>query len=169
MQAAIESERATFIGDPKEFVAARIKELATTDSQFGAALPLPAVNAAKLRPDLGLAQIVAACMEAYAGRAALGERAAELLTDPASGRTTRQLLGHFDTVSYRELWSRARALAGFWHYDDHRSLRANDLLCIIAFAGVDFATVDLGAIHNGAVVVPLQTNAPLTQLLASLH
>jgi len=147
------------------FVDARLKELIASDAQFRAALPLAPVNAAKLRPGLGLAQVVATCMEAYAGRPALGQRASLLVTDPATGRTTRQLLKDFETVSYREVWSRARALANVWHHDEARSLRANDRLCIIAFAGLDFSTVDLAAIHNGAVVVPLQTNGPLPQLL----
>lgn len=43
---------------------------------------------------------------------------------------------------------------------------ADDLLCILAFAGIDLATVDLAAIHNGAVVVPIQTNAPIQQLVS---
>lgn len=149
----------------RAFVPARMKELAATDAQFRAALGDPAVNAAKLRPGLGLAQIVASCLEGYGGRPALGRRAAEIVTDPATGRTVRRLLSHFETLSYRELWDRARALAALWHHGGERALRADDLLCIIAFAGIDFVTVDLAALHNGVVVVPLQTNAAPAQLL----
>jgi len=147
-----------------EFVAARIQELMDSDAQFRAACSLPAVNAARLRKDLGLAQLAALVMEAYAERPALATRAAEASIDPATGRSARRLLEHFETVSYGELWARARALAALWHHDPRRALRADEQICIIAFAGVDFVTVDLAAIHNGAVVVPLQTNGALPQL-----
>ncbi|UXJ50237.1 carboxylic acid reductase [Pseudomonas citronellolis] len=145
-------------------LAERIKALMEHDAQFRQAMPLPAINDAKVNPELGLAQTMAMCMEGYSDRPALAQRATELVTDPANRRVTRRLLPRFETLSYSELWARARALANLWHHDETRQLRANDFLCIIAFAGVDFVTVDLAAIHNGAVVVPLQTNAPLAQL-----
>lgn len=87
-----------------------------------------------------------------------------MVSDPDSGRVSRHLLSHFETISYAELWARVRALAGFWQHDEARPLRADDRLCIIAFAGCDFVTADLAAIHNGSVVIPMQTNAPLAQL-----
>ena len=154
------------VAKPNEQTTARIAELAAADAQFRAALPIKSVNEAKLRPELGLAQIAALVMEAYAERPALAQRATELITDRATGRASRQTLPRFDTVTYRDLWSRARALATAWYRDDREPLRANNFLCILAFAGIDFATVDLAAIHNGAVVVPMQTNGALPQLLA---
>ncbi|HSV47726.1 MAG TPA: carboxylic acid reductase [Ramlibacter sp.] len=150
-------------------VADRMKALMVGDAQFRAAVPLPAVAEAKSRPELNLAQITAVVMEGYADRPALAQRATRLVTDPASGRRSLELLDVFQSLSYRELWSRARALAGVWHHDADRSLRADEFLCILAFAGIDFATVDLAAIHNGAVVVPVQTNAPLHQQAAILQ
>jgi fatty acid CoA ligase FadD9 len=146
-------------------IAQRIERLKAEDASFRAALPDPEVTAARGQAELGLAQIVQVVMEGYADRAALATRASELVTD-AAGRTSRRLLPNFETMSYRELWARARALASLWYHDAVRSLRADDRLCILAFAGTDFVTVDLAAIHNGAVVVPLQTNAPLAQLQA---
>jgi len=143
----------------------RIEKLKAEDAAFRAALPGPDITEARGRTELGLAQIVQVVMEGYAQRAALATRASELVTD-AAGRRSRRLLPHFETVTYRELWARVRALAGLWYHDADRALRADDRLCILAFAGTDFVTVDLAAIHNGAVVVPLQTNAPLAQLQA---
>lgn len=157
------------VAGPAGQIAARVAELAANDAQFRAALPIATVNDAKLRPDLGLAQIAALIMEAYADRPALAQRATELVTDRITGRRERQLLPRFETVSYGELWSRARDLANAWHHDSTRPLRANDSLCILAFAGIDFATVDLAAIHNGAIVVPLQTNGAFQQLRAILN
>ncbi|PMS29200.1 oxidoreductase [Paraburkholderia rhynchosiae] len=127
-------------------------------------MPIAAVNEAKLRPGLGLAQIVAVCLEAYADRPALARRATSVVADPVTGRASLRLEPAFETLTYRQLWSRARALANTWYHSESSPLRANDLLCVIAFAGVDFTTVDLAAIHNGVVVVPLQTNAPQQQL-----
>ena len=156
---------ASFVGTPSEFVTVRTQELMRSDAQFRAAASLPQINEAKQRAELGLAQIAALVMDAYADRPALGVRAMDQVTDSATGRTRRRLLDHYETISYRELWARARALATLWHHDEARPLRANDLMCIVAFAGMDFATVDLAAIHNGAVFVPMQTNAPMSHLL----
>jgi fatty acid CoA ligase FadD9 len=145
-------------------IAAHVAKLCASDTQFRDAMPIPAISEARNRSELGLAQIMATCLEPYADRPALARRATEPVTDPQTGRLTRRLLDHFETVSYRELWSRACALASAWHHDEARHLRADELMCILAFAGIDFVTVDLAAIHNGAVVVPLQTNAPIPQL-----
>ena len=150
---------------PAEQMAARVKELMVSDPQFRDAAPLAEITEAKQRRELGLAQIAALVMEAYADRPALGHRATELTTDPQTGRKTRQLLKAFETVTYRELWSRAQALAGVWHHDAAKRLGADEFLCILAFAGIDYATVDLAAIHCGAVVVPMQTKAPVKQLV----
>jgi len=153
------------VASDSDFVADRLKQLSTSDPAFHAALADPAVERAKLNPKLGLAEIIELVMTAYADRPALAQRATEFVVDSGSGRTTRRLLDEWDMISYRALWSRTRHLAGFWYHDAARRLRADDRICIIAFAGLDFATVDLAALHNGAVVVPMQTSAPLPQLL----
>ncbi|MFV9650411.1 carboxylic acid reductase [Pseudomonas citrulli] len=145
-------------------LAEHIKALVTQDAQLQGAMPLSPISDAKVNPALGLAQTVALCMEGYSDRPALAQRGIDHVSDPVTGRVSRRLLQHFTTLSYGELWGRAKALASLWQHDDARQLRANDFLCIIAFAGSDFVTVDLAAIHNGAVVAPLQTNAPLGQL-----
>src|ERR1700751_6011157 len=95
----------------------RIERLNAEDPQFRDAYPLEAVNAAKRQPGLRLAQLVQIVMEGYADRPALGQRARELVTDGATGRTTLRLLTRFDTITYRELWARARAVAADWHHD----------------------------------------------------
>lgn len=143
--------------------AERMKHLMSGDAQFRATLPLAAVDEARFAPGLNLAQTVAVVMEGYADRPALMQRATRPVTDAATGRCSLELLPSFRSVSYGQLWSEARALAGVWHHDDSLSLRADEFLCILAFAGAGFVTVDLAAIHNGAVVVPVQTNAPRQQ------
>lgn len=119
---------ASFVLPPTEFVGQRLKELIATDEQFRAVLPDAGVNDAKLKNNLGLAQIVATCMESYADRPALARRATELVTDPATGRATRRILKRYETVSYSESWARSRALAGVSGTTTTRPLRANDLM-----------------------------------------
>ncbi|MGV3768615.1 MAG: carboxylic acid reductase [Sphingobium phenoxybenzoativorans] len=147
-----------------DFVQRRLKELRATDEQFRNAIPDAEVTRAKLDPSLGLAQLVAMAMEAYADRPAVGQRATQLVHDPRTGRTSRELLDHYESFTYADIWERARALAAMWHRDEKRSLRAYDKLCVMAFAGVDFTIADLAAIHNGTVVVPIQTNGALSTL-----
>ena len=147
-------------------IADRLKFLVETDAQVSGALPDPLINTAKRVSGMGFARIVATCMEGYADRAALAERAVALKVDPATGRATREIQKHFETTSYATLWERARHLAAFWHDDAGQPLKADDFLCILAFGSVDFVTVDLAGIHNGAVLVPLQANGALQQSLS---
>ncbi|MEU6871795.1 carboxylic acid reductase [Streptomyces sp. NPDC046751] len=118
--------------------------------------PLEAVTAAVRDPGKGLAEVMAAVLEGYGDRPALGERVEEA--------STTRLLPKFDTISYRELWARVRAVAGTWHHDPRHPLSAGDRICVIGFASTDYATLDLACIHSGVVSVPLQSSAPLSQL-----
>jgi fatty acid CoA ligase FadD9 len=143
--------------------ARRLERLRTEDPQFRESFPLEAVAAAKRQPGLRLAQLVQIVMEGYSDRPALGQRARELVIDPPSGRRTLRLLHRFDTITYRELWARSRAIASAWHHDDTHPLEAGDFVCILGFTSTDYATLILACIHLGAVIVPLQTSAPATQ------
>ncbi|QNP71119.1 thioester reductase domain-containing protein [Streptomyces roseirectus] len=110
---------------------------------------------ASVDPGQALAEVMAAVMESYGDRPALGERA----KDPATG----ELLPRFDTVSYRELWARIRAVAARWH-DPEYPLGPGERLCTLGFPSVDQATLDLASIHAGVVPVPLQHSATRSQL-----
>src|SRR5579862_7622062 len=142
---------------------ARLEALRAQDPQFRDSFPLASVNAAKRQPGLRIAQIVQLVMEGYADRPALGQRVRELMTDPASGRKTLRLLPRFNTITYGQLWARSRALASDWHRHEQHALQAGDFVCILGFASPDYATHILASIHLGAVVVPLQTSAPVAQ------
>jgi fatty acid CoA ligase FadD9 len=103
---------ATPIPGTTEALKARcIEKLSVDDAQFRMSFPLDSVNAAKRQPGLRLAQVVQIVMEGYADRPALAQRARDLVTDPATGRKSSRLLPRFDTISYRDLWTRARAVA----------------------------------------------------------
>ncbi|MDT7754606.1 MAG: fatty acid CoA ligase FadD9, partial [Mycobacterium sp.] len=79
----------------------------------------------------------------------------------ADGRTTADLLPRFDTVTYGQLWERVRAAAAALN---GQPVQSGDRVAILGFTSVDYAVVDTALTQLGAVSVPLQTSAPLTQL-----
>ncbi|GAB3482332.1 carboxylic acid reductase [Amycolatopsis cihanbeyliensis] len=152
------------IGDSDAEEERRVAELCANDPQVRDAAPLEAVSAVVRESDLPLARIVQTLMEHYADRPALGERATEPVTDPQTGRTSLRLLPRFETITYRELWAAVRAIAAEWRHDPRHSLSAGDVVCVLGFTSSDYAMLDLACIHLGAVAVPLQSSAPVSQL-----
>lgn len=146
----------------------RFQELCEADHQVRDAIPIESVTEAIREPGLRLPQIVATVMEGYADRPALGQRAVELVTD-ATGRRTLRLLPTFETITYRELWTRARAVASAWYGDADHPVRPGDFVAVLGFTSVDYTTVDLACIHLGAATVPLQSGASVGQLTAILE
>ncbi|HME48414.1 carboxylic acid reductase [Mycobacterium sp.] len=145
----------------EERLARRVADLYATDRQFADARPNEAVSNAIDRPGLRLPQIVQTVVGGYADRPALAHRALQFVEDPGTGRTSAELLPTFETLSYRELWDRAglvaAALAG-------EPVRPGDRVCVLGFASTDYTTIDVALIRLGAVEVPLQTGAPVSQL-----
>jgi len=142
----------------------RLVDLCANDPQFAAAVPDQAISAAIDEPRLRLPEIVRMVMAGYADRPALGARAIELISDPSTGRTGVELLPRFDTVSYGELWDRISALARDLAAGPSPAVRAGDKVGIVGFASVDYTVVDLAMVELGAVVVPMHTGTPVTQL-----
>ncbi len=147
-----------------ERLARRIADLYATDQQFADARPSEEVAAAIDQPDPRLPQIVRTVMEGYADRPVLGRRAVRFVEDPETGRTSLELLPRFETVSYRELWDRVGAVASALTGDPAHSVRPGDRVCVLGFSSVDYTTVDVALVQMGAVSVPLQASAPVTQL-----
>jgi fatty acid CoA ligase FadD9 len=139
----------------------RIQNLSASDPQFAAARPDEGVSAAIARPGLRLSRLVQTVMVGYANRPALGQRAVQLVKNPHTGRTTAELLPRFETITYRQLWQRAGAIASAWA---NKPIRPGDRVCVLGFTSVDYTIIDVALIRLGAVAVPLQTNAALTQL-----
>ena len=152
-----------------ERVTARHERLLATDAQYRAAMPLEAVGERKKDPAVRMGQLIATVMETYAARPALGRRATRIVTDTTTGRRSQQLLDHFETTSYAEVWAQVRALASVWQHDAAVRVAPGELVCILGFAGAGYAVTDLATTFVGGVSVPLQTNAPLptlTQIVA---
>ena len=142
----------------------RIGDMYATDRQFAEARPSEAITAAINEPGLRLPQLVRTVMEGYADRPALAKRAVRFVNDAQTGRTSLELLPRFDTVSYRQLWNRVGAVASALTNDPVHALRPGDRVCVLGFTSVDYTIVDVALVQVGAVSVPLQTSAPVTQL-----
>jgi fatty acid CoA ligase FadD9 len=147
-----------------ERVARRIEELRAGDAQFRDAWPIPAVIEAAREPGLRLAQVLQTLVDGYADRPALGYRVREVVKDPDTGRTSTRLLPSFDTVTYRELWGHVGAIASAFHQDPVEPVNPGDFVATVGFASPDYLTVDLVCSYLGLVSVPLQHNAPVSQL-----
>ena len=145
----------------EERFARRLQGLYANDAQFAAAKPSAAIAEAIKQPDLPLARLIQTVMEGYADRPALGQRAVRFVTDPSTGGTSLESLPRFETITYRELWDRVNAFANALT----AQVRPGDRLCILGFTSVDYTTVDVATVQLGAVSVPLQTSAAVTQLL----
>lgn len=149
--------------DQWERLALRRERLYAEDAQFRDARPDDLVAEKVRRPGLRIAEAMATVMEGYSDRPALGQRARQVITDAATGRSALSFLPTFDTVSYGELWERVRALASDWLHHRKHPVQAGDFVCVLGFASIDYTAIELACIHLGAVVVPLQTSAPATQ------
>jgi fatty acid CoA ligase FadD9 len=148
----------------EERLARRIADLYATDQQFADARPSDAITLAVEQPGLRLPEMVRTVMEGYAERPALGERAVHLVEDPQTGRTSLELLPRFETVSYRELWERAGAVANAFTANPTAPVRPGERVCVLGFASLDYTVIDVALVRIGAVCVPLQTSAPVAQL-----
>src|SRR6476620_5044018 len=142
-------------------LARRISDLYATDQQFADARPSETVATAIESSELRLPQIIQTVIDGYPDRPALGQRAVEFVTDPATGRTSAELLPRFDTVTYRELSNRVNSVAAAL---TQYPVEPGDRVAILGFTSIDYTTVDMALLRLGAVSVPLQTSAPVAQL-----
>src|ERR1700733_534303 len=149
--------------DRDERLARRTAELFDNDPQFRATAPIPEVIEAACTPGLRLTEVFERIVEGYADRPALGQRPREVVTD-ADGRTSVQLQPRFETISYREVWDRVRAIASAWSHDPENPVSAGDVVATVGFSSADYLVVDLVCAYLGLVTVPLQHNAPVSRL-----
>jgi fatty acid CoA ligase FadD9 len=159
-----ESILAAQSGTQRERVSQRIGQLSSDEEQFRNATPDLSLQEAARRPGLRLPQILEMFVEGYADRPALGWRARSLTTDPATGRTTAQLLPRFDTMTYRDLWANVRAIATAWRHDAENPVTPGDFVATVGFASPEYLTLDLVCGYLGLVSVPLQQSAAASRL-----
>jgi fatty acid CoA ligase FadD9 len=138
----------------------RFEKLTSSDAQLLAAQPDPAITAILDGSGVLLTDVIHTVMSGYADRPALGQRVVEFVTD-GNGRTVAELQPRFDTLTYRETWTRVRALADALA---DNPVRPGDCVATLGFTSADYAIVDMALSLAGAVAVPLQTSAPVQQL-----
>lgn len=136
----------------------RLRELVSADAEVRDRLPDPAVAERVRQPGIGLAQVVNEVMTGYADRVALGERH-EKLGEDSSTRTSSP----YQTLTFRQLWSHARAAASAWHHSLSVGPDSGDMLCSIGAGSINYATLELACIAAGVVSVPLITNSSPAQ------
>jgi len=141
----------------------RTEYLLSHDPQIRAAAPIAEVVAAARVPGLRLPEVLNTLVEGYADRPALGTRARALSTDDTTGRSQTRLLPHFDTITYRGLWSDVLAVANAWH-EAPSPVQPGEFVATIGFASADYLTVDLVCGYLGLVAVPLQHNSSASRL-----
>lgn len=139
----------------------RIAQLVASDPQITAAQPDPGVAEVVSFPGLRLTQVVQTVFDGYADRPALGARAVDYVTDPATGRTGAHLLPRFDTITYAELADRVRNLSAALCA---AAVRPGDRVAVLGFTSVDYTVIDVTLGQIGAVSVPLQTSAAVSTL-----
>ena len=137
--------------------ARRVLELAADDPQLQKLMPDESVIAEIVRKDQTLAGIVEAMLDGYADRPALGERVYDVVKGE-SGRHVRSLRPEFQTVTYREIARRARAIATVWQQDEGRRVAPGQTVCFFGFASTDFVVLDLACVLAQGMAVPLQTS-----------
>jgi len=137
----------------------RFDRLIADDAQFAAARPDPRVTQAVADPDVRLTDLIRTVMTGYADRPALGQRAVDFVTG-ADGRTRSVLRPWFDTLTYAEVFRRAQGLASVLA---GHTVDVDDRVAILGFTSSDYVIVDVASALAGAVVVPLQTRAPVDQ------
>ncbi|MBP2478387.1 fatty acid CoA ligase FadD9 [Crossiella equi] len=123
------------------------------DEQVVAARPKPSVQARRADREASLGQLVSAVFDGYADRPALGQRAAELVTE--DGRRRHRLLPEFTTITYRELANRVAAVASGLRPRVGRG----EFVGILGHTSPDLVTLDLACLPLDAVSVPLQASA----------
>ena len=148
---------------------ARAAVLLEADASVRAVMPLPAVSDAISRPGMRASRIIRELLTAYADRPALGERMSDVVVDPRSGETVLIYRPGFRTITYRHLDRRVQAIARSWRSGSPVAVAPGRLVCLMGFASIDYASVDLACTYVGAVSVPLQTNMHADDLVKVLR
>lgn len=111
------------------------------------------------RPDATVAQMTLRAFDVYRDRPALGWRASH----------GGQLDDDFTIIDYAELERRVLNTAAAFAHDHAFGLEPGDPVAILAFANVDFATLNLTLGLCGLPIVPLQTTASVEQLVGMVN
>ena len=136
----------------------RVLKLAETDPQLALHMPNADLWEGLKDINLPLANRIDNLLSGYGDRPALGERAYRLQDTKGNGDLTRVYDSAFDAITYAEFRDRIRSVAAAWATQDKFRVNPDDLVCMMGFAGIDFAALDVACIYIQAVSVPIQAN-----------
>ena len=135
----------------------RVLELTKNDPQVASHMPREDLWENLRNDSTPLANRIDKLLEEYGDRPALGERE-YTLEDQGTGKFARRYGQGFKSISYANFRDRIRAIAGAWTTQDRFRVDPNQCVCIMGFAGVDFAALDTACLYVQAVSVPIQAN-----------
>ena len=165
----IESEDRILHG---ERTAQRLQELIERDPEVRTCVPRPEVKQQARAGGLSLADVIDVYLTGYHDRAAMGERDYEIVLQKGTGRQERVYKKTFKTTTYGELQARIRSVANVWRHVDAHRVSPDEFVCIMGFASVDFAVLDMACAFAHAVTVPLQSTtsgADLKDILETIE
>ncbi|OAL33730.1 hypothetical protein AYO20_07068 [Fonsecaea nubica] len=111
-----------------------------------------------------LATRVAQILQRGGDAPALAERDREVVGDPETGETSLKLFPSFRTLSFKDVWQQVRDVAYDLYYDADASLRPRVPIAFLGFCGIDYSVLEFAGHLLGAVIAPLQIDAPLSTL-----
>jgi len=136
----------------------RVLKLVESDAQLARHMPNADLWEGLKDTSLPLADRIDNLLSGYGDRPALGERAYRLENKKDNGELTRVYDNAFDAISYSDLRDRIRSVAAAWTTQDKFRVNSDDLVCMMGFAGIDYAALDIACIYVQAVSVPIQAN-----------
>ena len=137
----------------------RFMAMAAADAQIAGMFPDAEVTAAaRTAFDDGLEHMIDTILAGYAEREAIGERAYDIETDTATGRTHRSYRPAFDAISFGDLRERCRNIASAWRHEPELAVAPDENVAVIGFAGTDYAALQIAAVYAQAVFVPLASS-----------
>lgn len=136
----------------------RLMDLAQRDRYIGDRMPELSIWDAATKEGLSQDKVIDTFLDGYAERPALGERAYEIQTNETTREKVRQYLPDFDTVTYRELQERIKAVAMAWRTHPQCQVQRDEFVCIMGFADIDFAVIDVACAYAKAITVPMASS-----------
>ena len=148
----------------------RLMDLAKKDRYIGDRMPNLSIWDAAAKEGLTQDKVMATFFDGYAQRPALGERAYKVQTNDV-GENIRQYQDEFNTITYRELHQNIKAVAMAWRTHPQCQVHQDEFVCIMGFADIDFAVIDMACAYAKAINVPLTSStagADLGEIFANV-
>jgi len=137
----------------------RLLKLIQKDPQIGALMPKRAVRDAACQSGLSYENVIDVFFDGYADRPALGERAYDIKYSDLNKKNIRNHQKAYTFTTYLELQTQIKALAIAWRVHPHCEVQRDNFVCIMGFASVDYAIIDIACAYAKVVTVPLSRSS----------